>query len=181
MPDPICRDYNATTPVASEMLQAMLPRLRTGFGNPSSTHPLGRRAAQAEATARHQVAELIGAKQHEPVFAGCATKANNLAVLGVAHALGTGQGHLVVSSGQHPAVMAPALNPRDQGLVPTVLPGAGQGHGLPPGSADLAVIDGFGAAAALAMAALAQASAHLWRQGPICTSFVPPERPAAAD
>ena len=131
MPDPICRDYNATTPVAPEMLQAMLPRLRTGFGNPSSTHPLGRRAAQAEATARHQVAELIGAKQHEPVFAGCATKANNLAVLGVAHALGTGQGHLVVSSGQHPAVMAPALNPRDQGLVPTVLPGAGQGHGLP--------------------------------------------------
>ncbi|MDU7589615.1 MAG: aminotransferase class V-fold PLP-dependent enzyme, partial [Acidovorax sp.] len=60
MTDPIYLDYNATTPVAPEVLDAMLPWLREQFGNPSSTHAYGRRAAQAVATARCQVADLIG-------------------------------------------------------------------------------------------------------------------------
>ena len=51
MSDPIYLDYNATTPVAPEVLDAMLPWLRGEYGNPSSTHPYGRRAAQAVATA----------------------------------------------------------------------------------------------------------------------------------
>ena len=55
MSTPIYLDYNATTPIAPEVFDAMLPWLRGEFGNPSSTHPFGRRAAQAVATARRQV------------------------------------------------------------------------------------------------------------------------------
>ncbi len=112
MSEPIYLDHNATTPVAPEVLDAMLPWLRGGYGNPSSAHPCGRRAAQAVATARVQVAEFIGAAAHEIVFTGCATEANNLALLGVARALGAEKRHLVVSAVEHPAVMAPALQLR---------------------------------------------------------------------
>lgn len=122
MSDPIYLDFNATTPVAPEVLDAMLPWLRGEYGNPSSTHPCGRRSAQAVARARGQVAELIGANAQEIVFTGCATEANNLALLGVARALGTGKRHLVVSAVEHPAVMAPALVLRDQGWALTILP-----------------------------------------------------------
>ena len=122
MSDPIYLDHNATTPVAPEVLDAMLPWLRGEYGNPSSTHPYGQRAAQAVATARSQVAELIGAAAQEIVFTGCATEANNLALLGVARALGVEKRHLVVSAVEHPAVMAPAIHLRDQGWALTVLP-----------------------------------------------------------
>ncbi|MDP1900401.1 MAG: cysteine desulfurase family protein [Rubrivivax sp.] len=122
MNDPIYLDYNATTPVAREVLDAMLPWLRGEFGNPSSTHPYGRRAAQAVAAARQQVAELVGAQAREIVFTGCATEANNLALLGTARASGDARRHLVISSVEHPAVMAPALYLRDQGWALTVLP-----------------------------------------------------------
>jgi len=128
MNDPIYLDYNATTPIAPEVFEAMLPWLRGEFGNPSSTHPFGRRAAQAVAAARLQVAELIGAKAPEIVFTGCATEANNLALLGVARALGGERRHLVVSAVEHPAVMAPALHLRDQGWALTVLPVDGFGR-----------------------------------------------------
>jgi cysteine desulfurase len=128
MRDPIYLDYNATTTVAPEVLDAMLPWLRDQFGNPSSTHPLGRRAAQAVATARHQVADLIGAHPQEIVFTGSATEANNLALLGVARALGTARRHLVISAIEHPAVMAPAMFLRDQGWDVTVVPVDGFGR-----------------------------------------------------
>lgn len=128
MADPIYLDYNATTPVAPEVLEAMLPWLREQFGNPSSTHPYGRRAAQAIATARRQVAELIGAQPQEIVFTGCATEANNLALLGVARALGTSGRHLVISAIEHPAVMAPAMVLREQGWDVTVIPVDGYGR-----------------------------------------------------
>jgi cysteine desulfurase len=61
MSKPIYLDHNATTPVAPEVLDAMLPWLRGEYGNPSSIHPFGQRAARAMAAARGQVAELIGA------------------------------------------------------------------------------------------------------------------------
>jgi cysteine desulfurase len=125
MTDPIYLDYNATTPVAADVLDAMLPWLREQFGNPSSTHAYGRRAAQAVATARCQVADLIGAKPHEIVFTGCATESNNLALLGTARSMienGSAKRHIVISAVEHPAVMAPAMQLRAQGWDVTVLP-----------------------------------------------------------
>ena len=122
MSDPIYLDYNATTPLAPEVLDAMLPWLGEHFGNASSSHVFGRRAALAVATARQQVADLIGAQAQEIVFTGCATEANNLALLGAAEALASTKRHLIVSAVEHPAVMVPAMRLREQGWQVTVLP-----------------------------------------------------------
>ena len=122
MSAPIYLDHNATTPVAPEVFDAMLPWLREQYGNPSSSHVFGQRAAQAVATARAQVARLIGAQPAEIVFTGCATEANNLALCGVAQAVPAQRRHLVISAVEHPAVMAPAMYLRHQGWDVTVLP-----------------------------------------------------------
>jgi len=121
MTDPIYLDHNATTPVATEVFEAMAPWLREHFGNPSSSHAYGRQAAQAVARAREQLAGLIGAHPQEIVFTGCATEANNLALLGVARALGLAKRHLVISSVEHPAVTAPAKALQGQGWQVTVV------------------------------------------------------------
>src|ERR1051325_6567283 len=84
--DPIYLDFNATTPILPEVLEAMLPYLRDGFGNPSSDHPKGIRAREAVETSRRQVAGLIGASASEIIFTSCATESSNLAIRGVAAA-----------------------------------------------------------------------------------------------
>ncbi len=119
---PIYFDYNATTPVAPEVAAAMRPWIEAHFGNPSSSHVYGQRARHAVAEARASVAALIGAADDEIAFAGCATEANNLAVLGVARAAPPDKRHLIVSAVEHPAVMQPALHLRDEGWTLTVLP-----------------------------------------------------------
>lgn len=121
MSEPIYLDYNATTPVAPEVADAMLPFLHAEFGNPSSVHACGERARQAVAAARAEVAALIGASADEIVFTGSATEANNLALLGVARAL-PDKRHVVVSAVEHPAVMQPALHLRDQGWMLSIVP-----------------------------------------------------------
>ena len=60
-------DHNATTPIDPAVLEAMLPFLRAEFGNPSSAYALGRRAGEAIARARGEVASLIGARPEEIV------------------------------------------------------------------------------------------------------------------
>ncbi|MFH1603347.1 MAG: cysteine desulfurase family protein [Pseudomonadota bacterium] len=122
MSAPIYIDYNATTPVAAEVLEAMLPYLAERFGNPSSSHPCGRRAAEAVREAREAVALLLGAAANEIVFTGCATEANNLALLGVARALAGEKRHLVVSAVEHPAVIEPALHLQREGWDLSVIP-----------------------------------------------------------
>jgi cysteine desulfurase len=119
---PIYLDYNATTPVAPEVAQAILPFLHESFGNPSSSHAYGNVAREAVAQARQRVADLIGAKPSEVFFTGCATEANNLALLGVAEALTGRKRHLVVSAIEHPAVLAPARHLAEHGWDVSVLP-----------------------------------------------------------
>ena len=119
---PIYLDYNATTPVAPEVLEAMLPYLIEHFGNPSSSHVYGLATRQAVAEARMSVAALIHAQDGEIVFTGSATEANNLALLGIASALGQTRRHLVVSAVEHPAVMQPALHLREMGWELSVVP-----------------------------------------------------------
>jgi len=121
MVEPIYLDYNATTPVAPEVAAAIAPFLHEAFGNPSSGHARGRFARDAVAQAREQVAALVGAAPAEIVFTGCATEANNLALLGVARALGGAKRHLVISAVEHPAVMAPAAALAGQGWELTVV------------------------------------------------------------
>lgn len=104
MGDPIYLDYNATTPVAPEVLDAMLPALRDLWGNPSSDHAFGRRARQALDLARAQVASLLGCAPEELIFTSGGTESDNAAVIGVAEALAARGRHIVVSNVEHAAI-----------------------------------------------------------------------------
>ncbi|MGB1277480.1 MAG: aminotransferase class V-fold PLP-dependent enzyme, partial [Nannocystaceae bacterium] len=75
MDQPIYLDHNATTPIHPEVREAMLPWLGELWGNPSSAHAYGRRAAEAVAHARMQVAQLIGAQADEIIFTSGGTEA----------------------------------------------------------------------------------------------------------
>lgn len=98
---PVYLDYNATTQVAPEVLAAMMPFLTGGFGNPSSSHALGRQAHAAVERARAEVAGLIGAAPDEILFTGGGTEANNLAIRG---AIPPDDGRAVVTTAiEHPA------------------------------------------------------------------------------
>lgn len=78
-------DHQATTPLDSEVLEAMMPYLGASFGNPhSADHAVGWRAAGAVDRAAEQIATLIGANSEEVIFTSGATEANNLALFGVA-------------------------------------------------------------------------------------------------
>jgi cysteine desulfurase len=79
-------DNSATTPVAPEVLDAMLPFLREQFGNASSIHFYGQEARAAVDKARHQVAALINARPAEIVFTSGGTESNNLAIRGLLEA-----------------------------------------------------------------------------------------------
>ena len=125
---PVYLDYNATTPVAPEVAEAILPFLHEQFGNPSSSHVYGQRAMQALAEARGQVAALLGARPEEIVFTGSATEANNLALFGVARALSGKKRHLVTSAIEHPAVQQPLRRLREDGWELTVVPVDGEGR-----------------------------------------------------
>ena len=98
-------DYNATTPLAPEVLEVMLPYFREEFGNPSSIHSFGQRAKAALYDARERVASLIGASPNEILFTSGGTEADNLAILGVLEAAEGGRRHLVTSSVEHHAVL----------------------------------------------------------------------------
>jgi cysteine desulfurase len=127
---PVYLDYNATTPVAPEVADAIMPFLREHFGNPSSAHVFGQKAKLAVAQARSLVAALVQVKAKEIVFTGSATEANNLALLGVARALGR-PGHLIISAVEHPAVTAPAKRLEEAGWAVTVVPVDGHGRVAP--------------------------------------------------
>lgn len=121
MSGPVYLDHNATTPVAAEVAAAMARALREDFGNPSSRYALGQAAARHVVVARQSVAALIGARPDNLVFTGCATEANNLAILGVARACDPDKRHLVISATEHPAVMEPARVLQAQGWELTVI------------------------------------------------------------
>lgn len=99
-------DYNATTPLLPEVVDAMLPYLREHFANPSSAHPSGRTAREAVERARAQVAALLGCDPDEVVFTSGGTESNNLAIRGVTEAL-PARRHVATSAVEHPAVAAP--------------------------------------------------------------------------
>lgn len=115
-------DQAATTPVRREVLEAMWPYLTGEYGNPSSVHGAGERAATALAAARTQVAALLGCRPGELVFTSGGTEADNLAVKGIA--LGAPRGrHVITAATEHEAVLesVDALV-RLHGFEATVLP-----------------------------------------------------------
>ena len=107
-------DNSATTPVSTEVVEAMMPYLTEKFGNPSSIHFFGQEAKGAVDKARHQVADLINARPNEIVFTSGGTEANNLAIRGLIEACrnagkttgsaGESRPHIITSDIEHSAV-----------------------------------------------------------------------------
>ena len=121
--DPIYLDYNATTPIAPEVADAMTPYLREHFGNPSSGHAYGLTARRAVEHARGQVAAMLGCGPGEVVFTSGGSESNNLALKGVARRPGpAGRGHVITSAIEHPAVTAVCAYLERQGCRVSTLP-----------------------------------------------------------
>jgi cysteine desulfurase len=109
MPDPVYLDHAATTPVRSEVLEAMQPFFGPRFGNPSSVHRWGREARTALDEARERLARCLGASSDEVIFTSCGTEADNLALIGVWRARhADGRPAVVTTPIEHKAVLAAA-------------------------------------------------------------------------
>lgn len=106
-------DHNATTPIDSRVLEAMLPYLATFYGNPSSLYRAGRVVRSAVETAREQVAALVSVQSAQVIFTSGGTEANNLAIKGVTASLSAAS--LAVSAIEHPSILdtAKSLLARD--------------------------------------------------------------------
>jgi cysteine desulfurase len=127
---PVYLDYNATTPVDPRVVDAMLPYLTTYFGNPSSGHHYAEQPRRALATARQQVADLIGAAADEIVFTGSGSEADTLAIHGtvMAHRRPS-EVQVITQVTEHPAVLEAcrALH-RRHGTEVTYLPVGADGR-----------------------------------------------------
>lgn len=98
-------DYAATTPLDPRVEEAMRPFGRQIFGNPSSLHAAGRDARAAIDAARDTIADLLGAQPSEIIFTSGGTEADNLALIGVAHAMRPRGNHIITTAIEHHAVL----------------------------------------------------------------------------
>lgn len=114
-------DYSATTPPRSEAIAAMQQVLTQEWGNPSSLHQWGQRAATLVERARMQVGDLLNAPAESIIFTSGGTEANNLAIMGVARQYTTPQ-HVIISSVEHSAIAEPVRLLKQWGWQVTQLP-----------------------------------------------------------
>jgi cysteine desulfurase len=114
-------DNNATTQVAPEVLEAMLPYFHELYGNPSSMHSFGGQVGRRVREAREQVAALIGAHPEEIIFTSCGTESDNTAVRSALAAY-PGKRHIVTSRVEHPAIHALVAQLAKEGYRVTELP-----------------------------------------------------------
>jgi len=116
-------DYNATTPLSQEAVDAVSRATRDLFGNASSVHHFGQQAKAALDEARSAVAALVNADPSEIVFTSGGTEADNFAIRGAAEALeGTPRRHLVVSAIEHEAVLNTVKALARRGWTTTLVP-----------------------------------------------------------
>lgn len=100
-------DFNASTPIGPEVVEAMKPFLSQHFGNPSSHHWAGEPAKEAVEQARRQVADLLQCHPKEIVFTSGGSESNNHAIKGVFFALKEKGNHIITTQIEHPAVINP--------------------------------------------------------------------------
>ncbi len=105
MSELIYLDYSSTSPTAPEVLEAMLPYLKEGYGNPSSIYRLAQEAREAVDSSREEVADLLGAHPSEIYFTGGGTEANNWAIKGITFASKKKGNHLITSKIEHHSVL----------------------------------------------------------------------------
>lgn len=115
-------DNAATTRIAPQVLDAMLPYLKEEYGNPSTLYKLGREAKIAIEKVREQVAQVIGAKAEEIFFTGSGTEADNMALKGVLYGpAGKGKKHLITTKIEHHAILHTAMALEKEGFQVTFL------------------------------------------------------------
>ena len=118
----IYMDHSATTPVAPEVLEAMLPYFKERFGNASSLHGYGLEAKEALEESREKVARLLGAEQDEIIFTSGGTESDNLALKGIARRNKEKGKHIITSCVEHPAILETCRNLQKEGFEVTYLP-----------------------------------------------------------
>jgi len=124
----IYMDHIAAAPVRREAVEAMIPLLRDGFGNPQSVHGRGQAAAEVLQRSREQVAALVGADPWDVIFTATGSEANNLALKGVATARKKKSNRLIISAIEHHSILNPAKTLARDGYELVILPV--DGHGL---------------------------------------------------
>ncbi|MFC1953762.1 IscS subfamily cysteine desulfurase [Chloroflexota bacterium] len=115
-------DNNATTQVADEVREAMLPFLSQEHGNPSSIHSIGRDARKAIENARRQTARLLNAQPRRLIFTSGGSEADNLALKGVASSLREKGNHIITTAAEHPAILNTCAFLEKEGFEITYLP-----------------------------------------------------------
>ncbi len=120
---PIYLDHQATTPLDTDVLAAMMPYFQGAFGNPhSNTHRAGREAKAGVDLAREQIAAALGARPADIIFTSGATEANNLALRGVMEAAPQRRHRLVTLATEHSCVLETARDLEQRGFALTILP-----------------------------------------------------------
>jgi len=121
-------DNNATTAVAPEVTECMLPFFHDHWGNPSSMHAFGGNVKKHIDKARDQVAALIGADHpSEIIFTSCGSESNNMAIRGTVDAMG-GHPHIITTRVEHAAVLGPCHHLEDRSYRLTTLEVDAKGH-----------------------------------------------------
>ncbi len=133
---PIYMDHSATTPVAPEVLEAMLPYFSLRFGNASSLHSFGLEAREALEASREKVAGMLGARPEEIVFTSGGTESDNLALKGIAYKNKEKGRHIITTSIEHPAVLEVCRRLQTEGFEVTYLPVTKEGM------VDIALLEG---------------------------------------
>ena len=123
----IYMDHSATTPVAPEVLEAMLPYFSEKFGNASSLHSFGLEAKEALEESREKVAGLLGAKPEDIIFTAWGTESDNLALKGIARKNQKSGKHIITTRVEHPAILECCRKLEKEGFEVTYLPVTNEG------------------------------------------------------
>jgi len=123
----IYMDHSATTPVAAQVMQAMLPYFSDKFGNASSLHSFGLEAKEALEESREKVAKLLGASPEEIIFTSGGTESDNLALKGIARRNSEHGRHIITTCVEHPAILETCKTLEKEGFAVTYLPVTGEG------------------------------------------------------
>ena len=115
-------DYAATTPMDSRVIEVMNEHFKTSYGNASSLHSVGQKAAQTLVKSRETVASLINAKRDEIIFTSSGTEADNIAILGAALKNQNRGKHIITSTIEHHAVENACKSLKKKGFSTTFLP-----------------------------------------------------------
>ncbi|MBU2498573.1 MAG: cysteine desulfurase NifS [Proteobacteria bacterium] len=120
-------DNNATTQVAPEVLEEILPYFHDLYGNPSSAHSFGGQVGKKIRESREQVAAFLGAEPEEIIFTSCGSESDNTAVMSALATQG-GKRHVVTSRVEHPAIKSLGAHLANRGYRVTEIPVSGDGH-----------------------------------------------------